>query len=378
MNLFDVYPLYNITPVKAVDCTITDENGVEYLDLYSGHGVISIGHTQPHYVAKVKEQLDAIGFYSNAIQNPLQVELAQKLGELSGYDDYALFLCSSGAEANENALKLASFHNGKSRVIAFDNSFHGRTSAAVAVTDNKKIVAPINAQQVVTFLPLNQIDLVETELQKGDVCTVIIEGIQGVGGLDEGTTEFFQALEKLCKQYEAVLILDEVQSGYGRSGKFFAHQYHNIKADIICLAKGMGNGFPIGGILIAPHFKASYGLLGTTFGGSHLACAAGIAVLDVIKSEKLMNNVNAVSEYFMKAIQQVPEIIKVKGKGLMLGVEFDFDVSDLRKKMIVEKHIFTGSANNKNLLRILPPLTITTAAIDTFITALKESLAEFK
>lgn len=378
MNLFDVYPLYNITPVKAVDCTITDENGVEYLDLYSGHGVISIGHTQPHYVAKVKEQLDAIGFYSNAIQNPLQVELAQKLGELSGYDDYALFLCSSGAEANENALKLASFHNGKSRVIAFDNSFHGRTSAAVAVTDNKKIVAPINAQQVVTFLPLNQIDLVETELQKGDVCTVIIEGIQGVGGLDEGTTEFFQALEKLCKQYEAVLILDEVQSGYGRSGKFFAHQYHNIKADIICLAKGMGNGFPIGGILIASHFKASYGLLGTTFGGSHLACAAGIAVLDVIKSEKLMDNVNAVSEYFMKAIQQVPEIIKVKGKGLMLGVEFDFDVSSLRKKMIVEKHIFTGSANNKNLLRILPPLTITTAAIDTFIVALKESLAELK
>ena len=378
MNLFDVYPLYNITPVKAVDCTITDENGVEYLDLYSGHGVISIGHTQPHYVAKLKEQLDNIGFYSNAIQNPLQVELAQKLGELSGYDDYSLFLCSSGAEANENALKLASFHNGKSRVIAFDNSFHGRTSAAVAVTDNKKIVAPINAQQVVTFLPLNQIDLVKTELQKGDVCTVIIEGIQGVGGLDEGTTEFFQALEKLCKQYEAVLILDEVQSGYGRSGKFFAHQYHNIKADIICLAKGMGNGFPIGGILIAPHFKASYGLLGTTFGGSHLACAAGIAVLDVIKSEKLMNNVNAVSEYFMKAIQQVPEIIKVKGKGLMLGVEFDFDVSALRKKMIVEKHIFTGSANNKNLLRILPPLTITTAAIDTFIVALKESLAELK
>ena len=378
MNLFDVYPLYNITPVKALDCTITDENGVEYLDLYSGHGVISIGHTQPHYVAKVKEQLDNIGFYSNAIQNPLQVELAQKLGELSGYDDYSLFLCSSGAEANENALKLASFHNGKSRVIAFDNSFHGRTSAAVAVTDNKKIVAPINAQQVVTFLPLNQIDLVKTELQKGDVCTVIIEGIQGVGGLDEGTTEFFQALEKLCKQYEAVLILDEVQSGYGRSGKFFAHQYHNIKADIICLAKGMGNGFPIGGILIAPHFKASYGLLGTTFGGSHLACAAGIAVLDVIKSEKLMDNVNAVSEYFMKAIQQVPEIIKVKGKGLMLGVEFDFDVSALRKKMIVEKHIFTGSANNKNLLRILPPLTITTAAIDTFIVALKESLAELK
>jgi acetylornithine aminotransferase len=287
-------------------------------------------------------------------------------------------LCSSGAEANENALKVASFHNGKSRVIAFDNSFHGRTSAAVAVTDNKKIVAPINAQQIVTFLPLNKLDLVETELKKGDVCTVIIEGIQGVGGLDEGTTEFFQGIEKLCTQYDVVLILDEVQSGYGRSGKFFAFQHHNIKPDIICLAKGMGNGFPIGGIMISPKFTASYGLLGTTFGGSHLACAAGIAVLDVIENQRLMDNTNEVYAYFKEAIKQVPEIMKVKGKGLMLGVEFDFDVSALRKKMIVEKHIFTGSANNKNLLRILPPLTITTDAIDTFIVALKESLAELK
>lgn len=378
MNLFDVYPLYNITPVKALDCTITDENGIEYLDLYSGHGVISIGHTQPDYVTKLKNQLDNIGFYSNAIQNPLQVELAQKLGKLSGYDDYTLFLCSSGAEANENALKLASFHTGKSRVIAFDNSFHGRTSAAVAATDNKKIVAPINAQQIVTFLPLNHIDLVEAELKKEDVCCVIIEGIQGVGGLDEGTTAFFQALEKICAQYNVVLILDEVQSGYGRTGKFFAHQHHAIKADIICLAKGMGNGFPIGGIMIAPKFTASYGLLGTTFGGSHLACAAGIAVLDVIESQKLMENVNAVYAYFTEAIKQVPGIIKVKGKGLMLGVEFDFDVSTLRKKMIMEKHIFTGNANNKNLIRILPPLTINKEAIDTFIIALKESLDEIK
>nr|WP_315163709.1 aminotransferase class III-fold pyridoxal phosphate-dependent enzyme [uncultured Flavobacterium sp.] len=378
MNLFDVYPLYNITPAKAIDCTITDKDGIEYLDLYSGHGVISIGHTQPDYIAKLKNQLDNIGFYSNAIQNPLQVELAEKLGKLSGYEDYTLFLCSSGAEANENALKLASFHNGKSRVIAFDNSFHGRTSAAVAVTDNKKIVAPINAQQVVTFLPLNNIDLVEAELQKGDVCCVIIEGIQGVGGLDEGTTAFFQALEKKCEQYDVVLILDEVQSGYGRTGKFFAHQYHNIKADIICLAKGMGNGFPIGGIMISPKFTASYGLLGTTFGGSHLACAAGIAVLDVIESQKLMDNVNEVYAYFLEAIKQVPEIIKIKGKGLMLGIEFDFDVSALRKKMIIEKHIFTGNANNKNLLRILPPLTINKEAIDTFIIALKESLEEIK
>lgn len=378
MNLFDVYPLYNITPVKALGCKIIDNNGVEYLDLYSGHGVISIGHTQPDYVAKLKTQLDNIGFYSNAIQNPLQVELAEKLGKLSSYNDYSLFLCSSGAEANENALKLASFHNGKSRVIAFDNSFHGRTSAAVAVTDNKKIVAPINAQQIVTFLPLNNIELVEAELKKGDVCAVIIEGIQGVGGLDEGTTEFFQALEKVCEANNVVLILDEVQSGYGRSGKFFAHQHHNIKADIICLAKGMGNGFPIGGIMISPKFTASYGLLGTTFGGSHLACAAGIAVLDVIENQKLMDNVNDVYAYFLEAIKQVPEVIKVKGKGLMLGVEFDFDISELRKKMIIDKHIFTGNANNKNLLRILPPLTIKKSDIDTFIKALKETLAELK
>jgi acetylornithine/N-succinyldiaminopimelate aminotransferase len=376
MNLFDVYPLYDITPVKALDCTITDEKGVEYLDLYGGHGVISIGHTQADYVAKLKNQLDNIGFYSNAIQNPLQVELAAKLGKLSGLEEYTLFLCSSGAEANENALKLASFHNNKTRVIAFDNSFHGRTSAAVAVTDNKKIVAPINAQQIVTFLPLNNIESVENELKKGDVSSVIIEGIQGVGGLDQGTTEFFQALEKLCTQYDAVLILDEVQSGYGRSGKFFAYQHHNIKADIISLAKGMGNGFPIGGILISPKFTASYGLLGTTFGGNHLACAAGIAVLDVIESQKLMDNVNDVYTYFLKAIQQVPEVIKVKGKGLMLGVEFNFDVSTLRKKMIIDQHIFTGNANNKNLLRILPPLTITKEAIDTFIIALKETLKE--
>jgi len=378
MNLFNVYPLYDITPVKALDCTITDNNGVEYLDLYSGHGVISIGHTQPDYVEKLKNQLDNLGFYSNAIQNPLQVELAQKLGKLSGLEDYELFLCSSGAEANENALKLASFHNGKSRVVAFDNSFHGRTSAAVAVTDNKKIVAPINAQQVVTFLPLNQIDLVEAELAKGDVTAVIIEGIQGVGGLDQGTTEFFQALEKACKKHDVVLILDEVQSGYGRSGKFFAFQHHGINADIISVAKGMGNGFPVGGILISPKFTASFGLLGTTFGGSHLSCAASIAVLDVIEKLNLQKNVNEVYEYFLEKIKEVPGIKQVKGKGLMLGVEFDFDVAALRKKLIIEKHIFTGSANNKNLLRILPPLTVKKSDIDTFVVALKESLEELK
>lgn len=378
MNLFNVYPLYDITPVKALDCTITDNNGVEYLDLYSGHGVISIGHTQPDYVEKLKNQLDHLGFYSNAIQNPLQVELAKKLGKVSGLEDYELFLCSSGAEANENALKLASFHNGKSRVVAFHNSFHGRTSAAVAVTDNKKIVAPINAQQVVTFLPLNQIELVEAELAKGDVSAVIIEGIQGVGGLDQGTTEFFQALEKVCKKHDVVLILDEVQSGYGRSGKFFAFQHHGINADIISVAKGMGNGFPVGAILISPKFEASFGLLGTTFGGSHLSCAAGIAVLDVIEKLDLQKNVNEVYEYFLEKIKEVPGIKQVKGKGLMLGVEFDFDVAALRKKLIIEKHIFTGSANNKNLLRILPPLTVKKSDIDTFIVALKESLVELQ
>lgn len=374
MNLFDVYPLYPITPVKAKDFTIYDENGTAYLDFYGGHGVISIGHGQADYVAMLKNQLDQIGFYSNAIQNPLQVALAAKLGQLSGYDNYSLFLCSSGAEANENALKLASFHNGKKRVIAFKNSFHGRTSAAVAATDNPKIVAPINAQQIVTILPLNDVELLATELEKGDVCAVIIEGIQGVGGLDEGTTVFFKDLEKLCNQHNCALIIDEVQSGYGRSGQFFAHQHHGVLADIIPIAKGMGNGFPIGGILISPKFKASYGLLGTTFGGSHLACAAGIAVLDVIEKHDLIDHVNNISAYFVEALKQIPEVKKIKGKGLMLGAEFDFDVSELRKKLILEKHIFTGNANNKNLLRILPPLTITKEAVDTFIIALKEVL----
>lgn len=378
MNLFDVYPLYNVTPVTALDCKIYDNNGIEYLDLYSGHGVISIGHSHPEYNAKLKAQLDKLSFYSNAIQNPLQVELADKLGKLSNCEEYSLFLCSSGAEANENALKMASFHTNKSRVISFNNAFHGRTSAAVATTDNPKIVAPMNAQQVVTFLPLNDIDLVEAELKKGDVASVIIEPIQGVGGLDMGTTEFFQRLEKICSMYDVVLILDEVQSGYGRSGKFFAHQHHGIKPDIICMAKGMGNGFPIGGILTSPKFKASHGLLGTTFGGSHLACAAGIAVLDIIEKEKLMENVLVIEKYFFEQIKQIPEIIKVKGRGLMLGVEFDFEVGPLRKKMIMEKHIFTGSSSNKNLLRILPPLTVKKEYIDTFIKSLKEALAELK
>ena len=374
MNLFDVYPLYDITPVKAKDCIIYDDKGLKYLDFYGGHGVISIGHTHPEYVKKVESQLEAIGFYSNAVKNPLQEELAEKLTTLSGYPDYSLFLCNSGAEANENALKLASFHTGKKRVIAFRNSFHGRTSAAVSVTDNPKINAPINTLNPVTFLPLNQIELVETELKKGDVSAVIIEGIQGVGGLDEGTKLFFKGLENLCTEYEVVYILDEVQSGYGRSGRFFAHQYHDINPDIISMAKGMGNGFPIGGILIAPKFKAVYGMLGTTFGGNHLACAAGIAVLDVLEKENLMYEVNELSAYFIAEAQKIPQVKRIKGKGLMLGLEFDFEVGELRKKMIYEKHIFTGGANNKNLMRILPPLTIKKQHIDTFFEALKAVL----
>jgi len=374
MKLFDVYPLYDVEPVSAENCVVVDKNGQEYLDLYGGHAVISIGHGHPHYVHKLKVQLDQIGFYSNAVQNSLQQKLADKLGALSGYDDYQLFLCSSGAEANENALKLASFHTGKSRVVAFNNGFHGRTSAAVAATDNAKINAPINQQQEVTFLPLNAIDLVIAELAKGDVCAVIIEPIQGVGGLDQGTTTFFKALETSCKEYGVVLILDEVQSGFGRSGAFFAHQHHAITPDIISMAKGMGNGFPVGGILIAPHIKASYGLLGTTFGGNHLACTATLAVLEVLEKEELIDNAKLTGDYFAAMAATLPAVKQVKGRGLMLGLEFDFEVGALRKKLIYEHHIFTGGAMNKKVLRILPPLTVGKAAMDQFIEALKQEL----
>lgn len=374
MDLFKVYPLYNVTSVKAKGAYVWDDKGLKYLDLYGGHGVISVGHTHPDYVSELTAQLNKIGFYSNAVQNPLQEDLAQKLGEVSGCENYNLFLCNSGAEANENALKLASFKTGKSRVIAFNNSFHGRTSAAVAVTDNIKINAPLNRQQKTTFLPLNAIELVEQELQKNDVAAVIIEGIQGVGGLDEGTTAFFKDLEKVCLKHGVFLILDEVQSGYGRSGQFFAFQHHNIQPDIITTAKGMGNGFPIGGVLIADKHNAEFGMLGTTFGGNHLACAAAISVLNILEKENLLANVKEVSNYFLKEIKAIPQVRKVKGRGLMLGVEFDFEVGELRKKLIYQKHIFTGGANNKKLLRILPPLNITIAQIDVFMNALKSLL----
>lgn len=374
MSLFNVYPIYSVTPVRASGCTVWDEKGNAYLDFYGGHGVISIGHSHPTYIKHVTEQINFIGFYSNSIINPVQEKLGNLLPQICGYPDYSLFLCNSGAEANENALKLASFHTGKSKVLAFKNSFHGRTSAAVAVTDNPKIIAPINAQQEVVFCELNDIESVKKEIAKGEVSSVIIEAIQGVGGLDEGSTEFFRELEKVCKNNKVVLILDEIQCGYGRSGKFFAHQHHGIKADIISVAKGMGNGFPIGGILISPEFTSSFGLLGTTFGGNHLACAAALAVLEVMEDEDILSNVQKQYEYFIKKFSSLSKIKKIKGKGLMLGLEFDFEVANLRKKLIYEKKIFTGNSNNKNLLRVLPPLSISKNEIDMLYDSLQSCL----
>ncbi len=374
MKLFDVYPLYDVTPVSAKGIEVWDDKGQKYLDFYGGHAVISIGHTHPVYVDRIKAQLDKIAFYSNSVQNPLQQKLAQKLGKLSDCDNYNLFMCNSGAEANENALKMASFHTGKSKVIAFANSFHGRTSAAVATTDNPNINAPINKQQEVTFLPLNDFEAFEKAIVLDDHCAVILEAIQGVGGLDEPTTEFFQFIAKKCKEHNVVLIADEVQSGYGRSGKFFAFQHHGIEPDIISIAKGMGNGFPVGGILIHESFKPSHGLLGTTFGGNHLACAASLAVLEVIENENLIENAAELGTYFKVKAKEIPEIKKIKGKGLMIGLEFGFEVAALRKKLIMEQHMFTGSAKNKNLLRFLPALNITTRDIDVFFEGLKKAL----
>src|SRR5690606_8212633 len=374
MRLFDVYPLYNVTPVSAKGNVVTDEKGQDYLDFYGGHAVISIGHSHPTYIGKLKDQLDKIGFYSNAVQNPLQEELAHKLGKLSGCGDYHLFLCNSGAEANENALKLASFQTGKSRVIAFNNAFHGRTSAAVAVTDNEKINAPLNKQQLVTFLPFEDMEGFTMEIGKGDVCAVILETIQGVGGLDMPSQGFYDHIAKLCKEHKVVLIADEIQCGYGRSGKFFAFQHYNIQPDIITVAKGMGNGFPIAGVLIHESIKASYGMLGTTFGGNHLACAAGLAVLEVIEKENLIANSANLFEYFKKKVADIPQIKKVKGMGLMLGLEFDYEVGDLRKRLIYNQHIFTGGANNKHLLRVLPALNTTKENLDQFFDALKKEL----
>lgn len=375
MKLFDVYPLYDVTPVTAKGIVVTDDKGQEYLDFYGGHAVISIGHSHPHYIARLKDQLDKIGFYSNAVQNPLQVALADKLGKLSGCEDYNLFLCNSGAEANENALKMASFETGKSRVIAFKNGFHGRTSAAVAVTDDEKINAPMNKQQKVTLVAFDDIDSFRTEIEKGDVCAVILEAIQGVGGLDEPKTAFYQHVARLCTENKVILIADEVQCGYGRTGKFFGFQHHGIKPDIISIAKGMGNGFPVGGILIHEAIKAHYGQLGTTFGGNHLACAAALAVLEVLEKENLIANAEALGQYFMQKAKEIPQVRRVKGRGLMLGLEFDFDVSELRKKLIYKQHLFTGGAKDKKVLRVLPALNITKEHLDVFFTSLKAELA---
>ena len=374
MSLFDVYPLFDVTPVKADGVFLYDAAGKEYLDLYGGHAVISIGHSHPVYVKALTDQLQKIGFYSNAVQNPIQSKLADRLEQLSGCKDYDLFMCSSGAEANENALKLASFHTNKATVIAFNNSFHGRTSACVAATDNPKIIAPLNAQQQVRFLPLGNLESVEATLKAEPICAIIIECIQGVGGLDESTTDFYKGLETLCNKYSTVLIADEVQSGFGRTGDFFAFQKHGLNPHIISMAKGMGNGFPVGGILIHPLIKASYGLLGTTFGGNHLASTATLAVLDVLESEKLMQNVNEMSAYFIDKVKTIPQLKRLKGRGLMLGLEFDFPVASLRKKLLFDHSLFTGSSKNPNLIRILPPLTIQREHIDTFFNALEQEL----
>lgn len=374
MSLFDVYPLFDVTPVRAQDVYVYDNNDVEYLDLYGGHAVISIGHSHPEYVNNISKQVSKIGFYSNAVQNPLQEELAHRLVDFSGCKDYQLFMCNSGAEANENALKLASFHNGKHKVIAFKNGFHGRTSAAVAATDNAKIIAPLNAQQEVEIIELGDLVAVEKALDKNNVCAVIVECIQGVGGLDEDITLFYQGLQALCRQYNTSFIADEVQSGFGRTGDFFAFQKHGLEPDIISIAKGMGNGFPVGGILIHPQIKASYGLLGTTFGGNHLACTAVSTVLDVIEKEQLMDNAKTVSAHFLKRAQELPQVKNVKGRGLMLGLEFDFPIATLRKNILFNHHIFTGSAKNPNVIRILPPLTIKESHIDLFFDALKAEL----
>ena len=373
MNLFDVYSLWDIEPVRASGCKVWDKEGNEYLDLYGGHAVISIGHSHPHYVKALQEQAGKIGFYSNSVQNSLQQELALKLGETSGYPDFSLFLCNSGAEANENALKLASFHTGKKRVIAFSEAFHGRSSGAVAVTDNPAIQSPFNQGHEVTFLPLNDIEAVKDEIGKGDVAALIIEGIQGVAGIYLPETGFLQQLETLCRKHNVVLILDEIQSGYGRTGQFFAHQAAGIRPDLITTAKGMGNGFPIGGVLISPMFEAKKGMLGTTFGGNHLACAAAIAVLDVMKEESLVVNADKMGRYLLSELTTIDGISEIRGRGLMLGINFMPQFAAIRNQLLFEYRIFTGGAKN-NVMRLLPPLSVTKIELDRFIAALKEAI----
>ena len=375
MKPFDVYPLYNVNIVRGKGCKVWDDKGQEYLDLYGGHAVISIGHCHPHYVKMLTDQLNRLGFYSNSVINKLQVELAERLGKISGYEDYQLFLINSGAEANENALKLASFKNGRKRVLALDKSFHGRTSLAVEVTDNKKIVAPINDNDQVTFLPLNDLEPWEKELAKGDVCACIIECIQGVGGCNVVSKEFAQGLERACKKYGAYLICDEIQCGYGRSGKFFAHQWLGIRPDLIAVAKGIGNGFPMAGVLISPEFKPAYGQLGTTFGGNHLACAGALAVLDIMEGEHLVDNAHTVGEYLTEKLRgaSLPHVTEVRGRGLMIGIELDVPYKDVRTRLVKEQHVFTGCSGT-NTLRLLPPLTFSKGEADEFVCKLAKVL----
>ncbi len=376
MKLFDVYPLFDVNIVKGKGCRVWDDKGQEYLDLYGGHAVISIGHSHPHYIEKVNEQLNRLGFYSNSVVNTLQAELAERLGRISGYDDYQLFLINSGAEANENALKLASFTNGRTRVLAAEKAFHGRTSLAVEATDNPKIIAPINANRHVTYLPLNDLAAWEREIAKGDVCAVILECIQGVGGIRLATAEFAQGLQQLCQKYDTVLICDEIQCGYGRSGKFFAHQWLGIRPDIITVAKGIANGFPMGGVLIAPAFKPVYGQLGTTFGGNHLACAAALAVLDVFEAEHLVDNAREVGQYLIDRLKALhsPHILDVRGRGMMIGVDLDIPHKEVRQPLIYKEHCFTGCAGT-HVLRLLPPLCLTKAEVDLFIDKLNNVFA---
>lgn len=374
MKLYDVYPLFDINIVRGQGCSVWDDKGTEYLDLYGGHAVISIGHCHPHYVEMMQAQLSKLGFYSNSVQNELQVRLAERLGKACGYEDYNLFLVNSGAEANENALKLASFHTGRSRVLAAGKAFHGRTSLAVEATDNPKIVAPINACGHVTFLPLNDLAAFEAELSKGDVAAVIIECIQGVGGIRMATAEFVQGLRRACDAHGTVLICDEIQCGYGRSGRFFAHQHLDVKPDLITVAKGIGNGFPLSGVLISPMFEATYGQLGTTFGGNHLACAAALAVLDVMESENLVENAARVGEHLMTELSKMEGPVEVRGKGLMIGIEFAESIKEMRTRLVKEQHVFTGAAST-NILRLLPPLTLTMEQADDFLQRLRRVMA---
>ena len=371
MNLLEVYKLWDIEPVKGLDTTLWDKDGVEYTDLYGGHAVISVGHCHPHYVKMLQDQLGKLGFYSNAVQNGLQKDLAYRLGKISGYDDYSLFLCNSGAEANENALKIASFHTGKAKVLAFRKAFHGRTSGAVAATDNPKIQAPFNETSNIVFTELNNLESVDKELSKGVFAAVIIEGIQGVAGIYEPTAEFLHGLRALCDKYGCVLILDEIQSGYGRTGRFFAHQHHGVRADIITTAKGMGNGFPVGGVLVSPAIKPWYGMLGTTFGGNHLACTAALAVIDIIENEHLIENAAKIGEYFKTAFDSDKAIKEYRGTGLMIGLELNDEYIGLRDRLLFERHFFTGAAG-ANVIRLLPSLTVSQATAEAFVNAWRE------